>query len=222
MPPQAQVKYNTPLRQAQRELTRSRIKNAARNLFYETHYDTTTMDEIAVAAGLRRSTLYLHYKDKSEILLDVIAEYTPRAKEVLASLPGPQPSLDELLRWVKRVAKFVAREHSPLSIIMEYRSRHKDAAELETMTTELLAAMGANNQPFRDASAPNADPQLQARALMLLQELTYACSFYLEDPKAARGKAILEIAAFDFMTFLSKPATTVSPRKKAAPPKTIS
>ncbi len=55
--PRSTVKYFTPLRQAQRDLARSRIRDAARDLFYEHHYDTTTMDEIAVTAGLRRWTL---------------------------------------------------------------------------------------------------------------------------------------------------------------------
>ena len=199
----AQAKYNTPLRQAQRELTRSRIKNAARNLFYETHYDTTTMDEIALAAGLRRSTLYLHYKDKREILLDVIAEYTPRAKEVLASLPGPGPSFDALLAWVKRVTKFVSKERAPLSIIMEYRTRHKDSVELRTMTSDLIKALGTNNPPFAAAAQPTSDPHLQARALMLLQELTYACNIYLEDTSAPQFRALLEVAAQDFHAFLN-------------------
>ena len=200
--PATQARYNTPLRQAQRDLTRSRIKNAARDLFYENHYDSTTMDEIALAAGLRRSTLYLHYRDKSEILLDVIADYTPKAKAVLATLPGPHPSLKELLSWVKRVAKFVSKERAPLSIILEFQSRHQSAAELETMTQALLEAIGTNNPVFREAARIEADAALRARVLMLLQELTYACGIYLDNTSDARGKAMLQVAAEDFASFL--------------------
>lgn len=197
-------KYDTPLRQAQRDLTRSRIKNAARNLFYEKHYDTTTMEEIAEAAGLRRSTLYLHYKDKSEILVDIIVEYTPKAKEVLATLPGPTPSLESLHNWVKRVAKFVAKERAPLSIIQETRVRSRDAAEFDKVINELLRAMGANNAIFEEAVRAEADAMLRARALMLLEELTYACGMFNEDTKDARAKALLKVAAEDFHAFLSK------------------
>jgi AcrR family transcriptional regulator len=197
-------KYDTPLRQAQRDLTRSRIKNAARNLFYEKHYDTTTMEEIAEAAGLRRSTLYLHYKDKSEILVDIIVEYTPKAKEVLATLPGPTPSLESLHNWVKRVAKFVAKERAPLSIIQETRVRSRDAAEFDKVINELLRAIGANNPAFEEAARAEADAMLRARALMLLEELTYACGMFNEDTKDARAKALLKVAAEDFHAFLSK------------------
>lgn len=198
------TRYNTPLRQAQRDLTRSRIKNAARDLFYDKHYDTTTMEEIAEAAGLRRSTLYLHYKDKAEILVDIIVEYTPKAKEVLATLPGPRPSLETVLAWVKRVAKFVARERAPLSIIREAEARSRDAAEFDAVIQELLRAMGTNNPRFEDAAAPAADPMLSARALMLLEELTYACGVFVEDTRNDRAKALLAVAAEDFHTFLNR------------------
>ena len=197
-------KYHTPLRQAQRDLTRSRIKNAARVLFFEKHYDTTTMEEIAEAAGLRRSTLYLHYKDKAEILVDIILEYTPKAKDVLATLPGPRPSLKSLHSWVKRVARFVARERAPLSIIQETRARSRDVAEFDKVIQELLSAIGTNNPIFEQATRADADPMLSARALMLLEELTYACGLFNEDAKDARGKALLKVAAEDFHAFLHK------------------
>jgi AcrR family transcriptional regulator len=200
----AQAKYDTPLRQAQRLLTRNRIKSAARNLFYAKHYDATTMDEIALAAGLRRSTLYLHYRDKAEILGDIIAEYTPKARAMLATLPGPEPSLRSVATWIKRVVKFVASEQVPLSIILELRRDSANTVEaLERLTNELLAGLGSNNDRFREAARPEADPMLRARGLLLLQELTYACEIHLADTGDARGKAMLDVTAHDFHTFLS-------------------
>jgi len=206
MPPRskAQAKYNTPLRQAQRDLTRSRIKNSAKMLFHENHFDSTTMDEIALAAGLRRSTLYLHYRDKAEILADVIAEYTPKARAILATLPGPKPSVEMVAAWVKRVVKFVAKEQVPLSIILELRRDSENTVNtLERLTCELLSGLGANNPLFREAASPDADPMLRARGVLLLQELTYACEIHLADTSDARGKAMLRVVAEDLQAFLS-------------------
>jgi AcrR family transcriptional regulator len=200
----ASVKYMTPLRQAQRELTRGRIRDAARDLFYEHHYDATTMDEIAMAAGLRRSTVYLHFRDKAEILADIIADYAPKAKAILATLPGPTPTHRQLQRWIAEVTKFVARERVPLSIILELRRVNRaNAAALRQLTSQLLAGLGENNPRFRKAAQADADPALRARALMLLQELTYACEMYLDDSEEACAKALLEITAEDFHAFLS-------------------
>ena len=200
------AKYDTPLRQAQRDQTRTRIKTAARDLFHERHYDATTMDEIAAAAGLRRSTLYLHYRDKAEILGDVIADYAPKAKAVLSRLPGPAPALRPIQAWVRDVAKVVDEERVHLSIILELRRRHDSWNALENLTNELLAAMGEHNPAFRAAAIRDADPMLRARGLLLLQELTYSCEIFLENPSDPRGKAMLKATAEDFHAFLTPKA----------------
>lgn len=197
------VKYRTPLRQAQRDLTRSRIKDAARNLFYENHYDSTTMDEIALAAGLRRSTLYLHYKDKAEILAEIIADYHPRARAILATLPGPHPSRPQIEKWIGEVIKFVAKEQVPFSIMLELPRNKAHGFDLDRLTSELLAGIGNNNPPFADAADDKADPMLRARALLLFQELTFACEVHLNNAANPCGKAMLKITAEDFHAFLS-------------------
>ncbi len=202
--PSSTKKYMTPLREAQRDLTRSRIKTAARELFYKFHYDATTMDEIAVAAGLRRSTVYLHYKDKAEILAEVIADYTPKARNILATLPGPNPTRPQLQRWIKEVASFVAKERMQLSIISELRRNRAHGTALAHLTRELLAGLGENNQPFRAAARESADSTLYARSLLLLQELTYTCEVYLDEKSDAFGKALLRVTADDYYAFLSK------------------
>lgn len=199
----AQVKYQTPLREAQRGRMRSRIVEAARSLFFARHFDTATMDEIALAAGIRRSTLYLHFRDKDEILLEVISEYGEKAKRVLATLPGPQPSPAQVARWVNRVARFVARHHAPLSIIVEVRRKQGFAATLAALTSDLIESLGTNNPRFLGTGSDQADPMRRARALMLLQELTYACEMHLEDRSAAEGRAMLAVAAEHFHAFLS-------------------
>lgn len=204
----AKEKYNTPLRQAQRDLTRTCIKNAARTLFYERNFAATTMDEIAAEAGLRRSTLYLHYKDKADILADVIADYTPKAKENLATLPGPNPTLAQVQRWVRSVMRFQGEERAALSIILELRRYGTYNALLGRLTAELLEGLGTNNPPFALAAQESADPKLRAKGLLLLQEMTYGCGLYLENPKDARYKALLEVVAEDFHAFLSGPHAT--------------
>lgn len=198
------TRYNTPLRQAQRDLTRQRIKDAARDLFYRQHYDSTTMDEIAVAAGLRRSTIYLHYKDKEEILTDVIADYVPKAKLQLATLPGPHPSVEQIKRWIRKVTKFVEKERAPLSIILELRRDRAYTETLEVLTSQLMEGLGQNNPRFAEAARRDAEPGLRARGLLLFQQLTYSCELYLGDPSDERNKALLNVTAEDFHAYLGE------------------
>jgi AcrR family transcriptional regulator len=208
---QPQAKYVTPLRQAHKDLTRSRIRNAARDLFYERHYDSTTMDEIAVAAGLRRQTLYLHYKDKAEILTDIITDWLPKAKNFMMTLPGPRPSYRQLQHWVGEVVEFVAQERAPFSIILEVRRTSKaHTLMIEKLTTELLTGLGENNPSFRETAQQHAAPLLHAKAVLLLRELIYACDLYLDDPSRDFAGALLEATAKDFHNFLSEDAWVVT------------
>ncbi len=78
------------------------------------------------------------------------------------------------------------------------------AVVLENLTTELLAGLGENNLPFRKAAREDADPMLRARALLLLQELTYTCELYLDEANKEFAKALLQVTAEDFHAFLSK------------------
>jgi hypothetical protein len=62
--------------------------------------------------------------------------------------------------------------------------------------------MGASNSPFRDIGSAKANPARRARALMLLQELTYACEVHLESTSDPCGRELLLVAAEDFHAFL--------------------
>jgi AcrR family transcriptional regulator len=55
------------LRDEQKQFTQQRILDAARQTFSRLGYVATTMDDIAVAAGASRATVYLHFAGKLEI-----------------------------------------------------------------------------------------------------------------------------------------------------------
>lgn len=162
----------TPLRQAQRDLTRGRIRDAARALFAENHYDATTIEQIATRAGLQRSTVYLHYRDKGEILAGIVADYTPRAAALVATLPGPKPSVAQLVRWIEGLGGFFEAERTPLSIIMEVWRIHRGAPYLEDLLQSVLEGLGRNSTAFR-AAAEGGDPALRARAVLLVNQFTW-------------------------------------------------
>jgi AcrR family transcriptional regulator len=200
----AGTKYQTPLRQAQRDLTRSRITAAARHLFYSNHFDSTTMEDIAAAAGLRRSTIYLHYRDKAEILVDVVADYVPKSKAMLATLPGPAPSLAQVERWIERVIAFLVEERMSFLILVELRGVRSHEVDLDGITLELMAGVGANNPLFADAAKAGADPALRARALLLFQQLTFACALHIENPQDRYARAMLDVVAGELHLHLSR------------------
>ena len=50
------------------------ILDAARKLFFERGYDSTSMDEVARKAGVSKATVYAHFESKDNLLLQLIEE----------------------------------------------------------------------------------------------------------------------------------------------------
>lgn len=77
------------LRQVQKETTRQRLIDAARDLFIADGYAKTKVEDIAAAAGASPATFYLHFSAKREIALEFAArlhaaglEFYPRLESV--------------------------------------------------------------------------------------------------------------------------------------------
>jgi AcrR family transcriptional regulator len=57
-----------PLRRQQRDFTRQRLVDAARELFMRNGTRGTSIDDIAKAAGTSRATFYAHFIDKQDVI----------------------------------------------------------------------------------------------------------------------------------------------------------
>ena len=78
---------------ADRDVRRAEIVNAAIKLFAEQSYRETTMSDIARSIGLNQSSLYYWFKDK-ESLLEAILKDNAASQELasmLSMLPGEHP-----------------------------------------------------------------------------------------------------------------------------------
>lgn len=94
--------------------TRARILRAAVALFQERGYRRTSVDEVAREAGVAKGTVYLHFKDKSELMLHALME----EKKVLARpfrplLTDPMEPKTRLLRYLELM--LVAINRAPLT-----------------------------------------------------------------------------------------------------------
>ena len=62
--------HNEGLRERNKRETRSRITQAALDLFLRNGYEATTLDDIASAAAISRRTFFYYFKSKEAILMD--------------------------------------------------------------------------------------------------------------------------------------------------------
>ena len=99
------VKRSPSLREEQASATRLRIADAARRLFAEQGYSTTSLAEVARAAGVAPRTVYTVFGTKREILSAICeawledARARERAQEVLA-LADPRDRVHGAGAWL--------------------------------------------------------------------------------------------------------------------------
>lgn len=73
-------------------MTKQTIRQKALELFMEKGYEGASMSDIAAAVGIRKASLYAHFKGKEEIFLvifdDILAEYERFILDVTAARAG--------------------------------------------------------------------------------------------------------------------------------------
>lgn len=156
-----------------RAATRARICAAARHVFFARGFTAATMEEVAEAAGIRRSTLYLHFREKDAILAAVAGDYTVKLREVIAGLPGPAPARAEVAEWVRRMALFVLEEREATEVVVSMG--HLANAPLAALAfgEALWDMMAGRLDAFRRAREPGQGMAL-AWATAALEELGWA------------------------------------------------
>lgn len=104
------------VREELREVTRQRLLSAAEEAFERDGYSGTTVGNIAASANVSRATFYLHFTDKSDVLMALmganLAETPDYWREVDAALVGGdrdvlRASLRNTLNWYEQHANLL-------------------------------------------------------------------------------------------------------------------
>ncbi|HEY0717007.1 MAG TPA: TetR/AcrR family transcriptional regulator [Streptosporangiaceae bacterium] len=70
------------------------ILETARQMFLERGYDATSLDDVAAASGVSKTTVYNNFKDKEGLFSAVVLSVTERAEQIISAL-GPTLSADK-------------------------------------------------------------------------------------------------------------------------------
>lgn len=191
------------LRDARRSFTRSRILAAAREVFAVQGFDTATLDQIAQTAGTQRSTVYNHFRDKDEILAAIAEDYGAGLIELVEQLPGPIPSRAEIDDWLELVAAFTVKERTPTVLLMHLGNLVEVPASLQTLGGQLMTALASKLPAFRLAIVPGPEQGLAtARAVVVLQQLGWACLHHVRRSDSGTVQGMLTVAAELFERFV--------------------
>jgi len=78
-------------------MTRSRLKEAALDVFSEKSVDAATVEEITKKADLGKGTLYQHFEDKEEIVVTLVEEAVEHLIERIRAYDSIPDTLEDML-----------------------------------------------------------------------------------------------------------------------------
>lgn len=115
------------LREAQKEMTRTLLLEKGLELFNAQGYSATTVDDIAGAVGTTRTTFYLHFPSKA----DLVRSLVERVDEMLTSVDDP--SLTAVIASNERalIRKFLDTKFTQWADIKPYIQAAHQAAAVE-------------------------------------------------------------------------------------------
>ncbi len=116
-------------------LTRSALLNAARDLIDETGTADISLGEVALAAGVGRTTFYDYFSDRDDVIASLVEEELPNVlTEVIDSVPITLPIPERLAELASRTVEFVATDRV-FGVIL-----HRDAGRMSAGAQERIAA----------------------------------------------------------------------------------
>ena len=107
-------------RAAQKAETRALILDAARALFEEKGYEGATMRAVAARAGVAPGTIFVHFADKGELLIEALLEDLHRVDaDVFGSLPLDAPLVEQILHLARVSYAYWARRPSLSRVLIQ-------------------------------------------------------------------------------------------------------
>jgi AcrR family transcriptional regulator len=171
---------------------RSRLEQAAYELFRDRGYDRTTVADIAARAGLTERTFFRHYADKREVLFGGAAVLQDELVRALRGVPPDVPAIEAVRVAVEAIAQFM---HGRRALARERErvvAAHADLQERGLIKRASLTAALATALEQRGV----AEPVARLAADMGITVFYVGFDQWLDDPA---GRELVEIvhAGFD-------------------------
>ena len=153
-------------------LRRAEILLAAEHVFIEYGYEGATIRRIAEAVGVSSTALYMHFTDKSEIVLEICAGQVARLVAAYTELCDRTMDPVERVRAMLSVYTTFARDHPDAYRLVFCAPPHRIGRE----PREQLAELGARSYAlFRDAvSKIAADERLRVGDVEVASQTAWA------------------------------------------------
>lgn len=163
------------LREAQRQLTRERLIDAAVGLFGQRGFRAVTIEQIAAAAGANRATFYLHFRNKEDVANAIGDRLVPNIQLMFATLDAlVDPTRGEVRAWLaESMADQTEERRNLLAVATEANVADPDLADDYLRFINLfIDSMPNYLGRFSDADRPAARMRLLMQ-MVQLERLSY-------------------------------------------------
>jgi AcrR family transcriptional regulator len=191
----AETSLRTTAPSRSRAATRSRLLEAATELFASEGLHRVTSARIAAEAGVATGTFYLHFKDKEslfrEIVFAALADLRERVRRALEKVGGD----DARAIVYARTAELVAFAEENRSLILVLFGRGHEAAGLgDDVLDALIPGIeeGLRARALAGQLSPDLHPATAAQAIAAMHSRVIA--WWVEDPtRATRDEVTLTL-----------------------------
>ena len=184
-----------------RAATRARICDAANALFFDKGFAAVTMEQVALAADIQRSTLYLHFREKDDILAAIADDFITKLGPVIARLPSPVPTREELAAWVDEFAAFVSQERAATELLVTLSHLPKAPVPAVAFGQSLLTMMAERLVAIREALELDNDIK-RAWMIAVMDTLGWALCNHARNGVTAISQARLAVSAEGLYRFV--------------------
>ncbi len=147
------------LQERKQELVRGELASAAWDLFGKKGYESTTVAEIAAAAGVSRRTFFRYYASKEDVLTATSDDLAEAMLGAIAGRPRDEPPLVSIERALVPVleGQLVAADRSRtiIRLLRESRTMRRAMLERHALMEERLATLLADRldaDPTKDST----------------------------------------------------------------------
>jgi len=201
-------------RERKKQRTREAIAHAGHELFVERGYDSTTLADIAEAAGVSTRTIFAYFPSKQDILFSEFQVMRDRLAEALAERPGGKDALGTLRDFILAAAPTKNELDQKLEqIICSDEGLHGHKRARLSQLQELLAAALAVDL---ESGPDDLRPQIVAASLTAAFEVLEQQDRDLPPPHSAEDIAAAVDPIIDFVRagLQALPAPRASNRRR--------
>lgn len=158
-------------------LTRRLLIEAALERFNDLGYHATRIEDIVGAAGASRSTFYLHFKGKIDVIHELIAVVAPEADAIFARLADLEsPSWEDIRDTIAEFVEFYARHRKAMRAIEDAIAVDREAEAVYQPTISRFAeGLARHMAPEGDQGREDA----RLRATLLIVQLERFCFMWI-------------------------------------------